>query len=642
MALLVAARGGGRAAARWPSGWPALAALLAVARRRGRRASRRWKPALAADASATPRSCSPSTARSSGEKRRLSRDPGRARPAAHGIDQLEDEGERGAVRPRTPAHALQQVSEEGRRARQLDRAAELGRGPARARGGGAGGPPRPRRPLLRRRPRAREAYLRAARRPRDASSRTASCPSSDDPFAFVLERGSAFYATDFKRLLWTLPYYHGEVKVGSLLAVPVRTGDVVAGVLVADRLEMQSLTGDEPELLEAFAEPRRRRDPAGAGRALAARSWTSSSRPSTRSRRGSPRSPASPRCGTSCCAPRATSSPWRGRRWSMTDELQTRYMVEERHGWTAEFAEARGGARGEDVGGLGPAERGGRLPARRRGRRTRSACPSSCSTRARAGRSRSSPCPCARATARWARSSSRAARGSFDAASQRVLAILANQAAATLSLIRDKERQKELAVRDGLTGLYNRRAFDELLVQAVAREDRQGGRFALLLLDLDHFKKLNDTYGHPAGDAALARRREVLDAAPAQGRPGRALRGRGVRGDPARHRRGGRPAPGRARARGGRRRTASSSRAHASIVTASLGARGVARRTARSRRPSWPPPTARSTRPSRPAATAWSPPRRCRARLPRSPTVRTELSVRTFELGPDGAGFFIR
>jgi diguanylate cyclase (GGDEF)-like protein len=101
-------------------------------------------------------------------------------------------------------------------------------------------------------------------------------------------------------------------------------------------------------------------------------------------------------------------------------------------------------------------------------------------------------------------------RGAFDSASQRVLAILANQAAATLSLIRDKEKQTELAVRDGLTGLYNRRAFGELLGQAVAREDRQGGRFGLLILDLDHFKKLNDTYGHPAGDAALKGAAEVL------------------------------------------------------------------------------------------------------------------------------------
>src|SRR6185503_11249199 len=58
-------------------------------------------------------------------------------------------------------------------------------------------------------------------------------------------------------------------------------------------------------------------------------------------------------------------------------------------------------------------------------------------------------------------------------------------------------------VRDGLTGLYNRRAFDEMLGREMARHERQSGRMALLLLDIDHFKSLNDTLGHLAGDAAL-------------------------------------------------------------------------------------------------------------------------------------------
>jgi two-component system, cell cycle response regulator len=102
-------------------------------------------------------------------------------------------------------------------------------------------------------------------------------------------------------------------------------------------------------------------------------------------------------------------------------------------------------------------------------------------------------------------------RGAFTASAARVLGILANQAAATLSVIQLKERHRGLAEHDALTGLFNRRAFDDHLARAIAREDRQGGHFALLLFDLDHFKKLNDTFGHPAGDAALAATGRLLD-----------------------------------------------------------------------------------------------------------------------------------
>src|SRR5688572_21652934 len=91
-------------------------------------------------------------------------------------------------------------------------------------------------------------------------------------------------------------------------------------------------------------------------------------------------------------------------------------------------------------------------------------------------------------------------QGAFTGPAARVLGILANQAAATLSVIQIKERHRERAEHDRLTGLFNRRAFDDHLARAIAREDRQGGHFALLLFDLDHFKKLNDTFGHPAGD----------------------------------------------------------------------------------------------------------------------------------------------
>ena len=59
------------------------------------------------------------------------------------------------------------------------------------------------------------------------------------------------------------------------------------------------------------------------------------------------------------------------------------------------------------------------------------------------------------------------------------------------------------ALHDGLTGLLNRRAFDEVLATACAQAQRYGWPFALVLLDLDGFKKVNDRLGHAAGDATL-------------------------------------------------------------------------------------------------------------------------------------------
>ena len=61
----------------------------------------------------------------------------------------------------------------------------------------------------------------------------------------------------------------------------------------------------------------------------------------------------------------------------------------------------------------------------------------------------------------------------------------------------------ELARKDGLTGLHNRRAFDDELLIAASRAERYQRDLSLILLDIDHFKNLNDTYGHPAGDAVL-------------------------------------------------------------------------------------------------------------------------------------------
>ncbi len=62
---------------------------------------------------------------------------------------------------------------------------------------------------------------------------------------------------------------------------------------------------------------------------------------------------------------------------------------------------------------------------------------------------------------------------------------------------------RRMATTDGLTGLLNRRHFDELMRREWQRSVRHGTPLALLMADVDHFKRYNDSYGHPAGDACL-------------------------------------------------------------------------------------------------------------------------------------------
>jgi diguanylate cyclase (GGDEF)-like protein len=64
-------------------------------------------------------------------------------------------------------------------------------------------------------------------------------------------------------------------------------------------------------------------------------------------------------------------------------------------------------------------------------------------------------------------------------------------------------RLAEGALQDALTGLYNRRHMDERLVSEVAAAERHGRTLSLLLVDVDHFKRVNDAHGHLAGDEAL-------------------------------------------------------------------------------------------------------------------------------------------
>jgi diguanylate cyclase (GGDEF)-like protein len=70
-------------------------------------------------------------------------------------------------------------------------------------------------------------------------------------------------------------------------------------------------------------------------------------------------------------------------------------------------------------------------------------------------------------------------------------------------LTKANEQLEELAFRDGLTGLYNHRYFQEVLDKEISRAQRYKHPLGLLLFDIDFFKKVNDTFGHPAGDQVL-------------------------------------------------------------------------------------------------------------------------------------------
>jgi diguanylate cyclase (GGDEF)-like protein len=85
--------------------------------------------------------------------------------------------------------------------------------------------------------------------------------------------------------------------------------------------------------------------------------------------------------------------------------------------------------------------------------------------------------------------------------------------------LREKNRQLEellakvelLAITDPLTGLYNRRHFENVLAKEVRRAVRYGSSLACMMIDIDHFKKINDEYGHHAGDQVLKNVAQILE-----------------------------------------------------------------------------------------------------------------------------------
>ena len=96
-----------------------------------------------------------------------------------------------------------------------------------------------------------------------------------------------------------------------------------------------------------------------------------------------------------------------------------------------------------------------------------------------------------------------------------------------LSVLREQQRQKRdlereqarlleqlkmLAERDYLTGLLNRRAIESDALRLIAKTEREGKTLTLLLVDIDHFKAINDTYGHDVGDVVLQKIARIFDS----------------------------------------------------------------------------------------------------------------------------------
>ncbi len=94
-------------------------------------------------------------------------------------------------------------------------------------------------------------------------------------------------------------------------------------------------------------------------------------------------------------------------------------------------------------------------------------------------------------------------RGAFTVEDARFLVILAVQAEAILHRHQDRALLARLATTDPLTGLYNRRHFDETLARELTRALRARRPLSLLMADVDHFKAYNDRFSHVAGDQAL-------------------------------------------------------------------------------------------------------------------------------------------
>jgi two-component system cell cycle response regulator len=101
-------------------------------------------------------------------------------------------------------------------------------------------------------------------------------------------------------------------------------------------------------------------------------------------------------------------------------------------------------------------------------------------------------------------------RDAFGDAVRPALQVLANQLAVSLSNAKAVARLEEMATTDGLTGCLNKRAFLDELDRRVRSAERFGRKLSLIVTDIDHFKSVNDTYGHATGDVVIRELGQIL------------------------------------------------------------------------------------------------------------------------------------